>query len=153
MPMGCRSKSICRIFDREIEHPVLCTPIDLFVREDLYVRLSIGTRRFLLNHSAPLPVNQVLKLGTNMCGLIAYLYEQGITLDEMFIGNFLVRSQIMTFYFSIQISAHFTMALYQSLKEDVSANLALILQRFLSVEHKELPVFFRDHKRKLFLHL
>ena len=35
---GTQEQIDFRIFDREIEHPVLCTPIDLFVREDLYAQ-------------------------------------------------------------------------------------------------------------------
>ena len=127
-------------FDREIEHPVLCTPIDLFrERGSLCSVIDWNKEDFLLNHSAPLPVSQVLKLGTNMCGLIAYLYEQGITLDEMFIGNFLVRSQNNDIlFFDPNVRSLYDGPVPESQRGREIANLALVLQRFLSVEHKEL---------------
>jgi len=74
-----------------------------------------------------------------MCGLIAYLYEQGITLAEMYIGNFLLRSQSNDIlFFDPNIRSLYEGPVPESQRGYEIANLALILQRFLSVEHVEL---------------
>ena len=136
-------------FDREIEHPVLCTPIDLFrERSSLFSVIDWNREDFLLNHSGPLSINQVLKLGTNMCGLIAYLYTKGITLDEMFIGNFLLRSQNNDIlFFDPNIRSLYDGPVPESQRGKEIANLAFILQRFLSVEHKELHELLQETTR------
>ena len=78
-------------FDKQLDHPGLALPVDLFhVGDVMCAVIPWGGEGLMIDEGAPLEISRVLDLGQRMTGMLAFLHAKGISLASLNQANLLV---------------------------------------------------------------
>jgi serine/threonine protein phosphatase PrpC len=130
-------------FHRQLEHPGLAGPVDLFFEREVLCAISPWNGEgLMLDESSPLPPRQVLDLAQRATGLIAFLQFSGISLEQISAANFLVGEGREYFFFDPDVRAVFEGPVPENEQAREIKLLAAFLQRLVSVSEQPLADFF-----------
>ncbi|MAA80051.1 MAG: hypothetical protein CL916_12420 [Deltaproteobacteria bacterium] len=87
-------------FRKDISHPFLHPTLDCFFENNIqWSVVEWSSLDFMLNKSAPLQAECILNIAQRTLGLIGYLHEHGVALEEVHPRNFLYNPEIDDFIF------------------------------------------------------
>jgi protein phosphatase len=132
-----------RFFERELSHPGLAWPIDVFFQEGVLCSVThwLG-EGLLLDEGAPLPVSRVMDIAQRTTGIIAFLHHKGISLDGLKLSNFLVYDDQEIVLFDLDVAVVQNSPIDPSNRHVELASFGEILRRFTPVTETSLQSFF-----------
>ena len=87
-------------FEKEFEHPAILSPFDVFVdRTAMMAVYTWNDYEFLVEKPSPMTPNKVLQIAQVALGALAYLHDQGVSLDSVQLHNFLIDPKTDDVYF------------------------------------------------------
>ena len=87
-------------FELDLEHPGILQPFDVFVdRTAMMAVYTWGNVDFLIDCPSPLSPKKVLQIAQTALGVLAFLHEKGVLLDDIGLHNFLLDKENDTMYF------------------------------------------------------
>ena len=87
-------------FELDLEHPAILSPFDVFVdRTAMMAVYTWNNYEFLVEKPSPLEPLKVLQIAQVALGALAYLHEQGVSLDSVMLHNFLIEPHSGQVYF------------------------------------------------------
>jgi PPM family protein phosphatase len=127
-------------YEKDIEHGALLPPLDVFYeRGALCSIVPWNGEDFLLNVSGPLAPHKVLQIAQRCCGMIAAFHMAGISLEQVQIGNFLVRPEDdYLLYFDPSIHKIYPNRVPEAERGRELVSLAVALKRFTPVENQDI---------------
>ncbi|MEL6349692.1 MAG: Stp1/IreP family PP2C-type Ser/Thr phosphatase [Myxococcota bacterium] len=138
-----RFEPFMKFFDRQLDHPGMNGPIDLFFEHEVLCAISPWRGEgLMLDESAPLPARQILDLAQRATGVIAFFHFSGVSLGDLTAANFLVGEGREYLFYDPEISAVHAQALPESRQIEEIKMLGALLQRFTSVDEQPLSDFF-----------
>lgn len=103
-----RFEAYLRFFDKELYHPGLASPIDVFVVDGvLYSVIPYGGEGLMVDEAAPLHNQRLLDLGQRIVGTIAYLHKHGVRLTWLTRANLLVSPDNAVRLFDLEVEETF----------------------------------------------
>jgi len=130
-------------FHRQLEHPGLCGPVDLFFERDVLCAVTPWNGEgLMLDESSPLPPRQVLDLAQRATGLIAFLQFSGISLEQISPANFLVGEGREYFFFDPDVRAVFEGPVPENEQAHEIKQVSAFLHGLIGVTEQPLADFF-----------
>ena len=130
-------------FDKQLEHPGLVAPVDLFFQDGVLCSVTPwGGEGLMLDESSPQPLEQVLGLAQRATGMLAFLQAQGVRLATLTRANFLVRRDGQFLLFDPEVAQVYEGAVPEAHRSIEVAHLGAILRCYTSVKAVELHDFF-----------
>jgi protein phosphatase len=143
-----RFEPFMMFFDRQLDHPGMCGPVDLFFERDVLCAVSPWRGEgLMLDESSPLPARQILDLAQRATGVIAFLHFSGISLGALSAANFLVGEGREYLFYDPEIRSVSENPIAESRQVEEIKMLAEFLRRFASTTEQPLSDFFADASR------
>jgi len=143
-----RFEPFMQYFDRQLDHPGMCGPVDLFFEREVLCAVSPWRGEgLMLDESAPLPARQILDLAQRATGVIAFFHFSGVSLGALSAANFLVGDGREYLYFDPEIRSVSDQPVPESRQVEEIKMLAEFLRRFASTTEQPLSDFFADAAR------
>jgi len=93
-------------FRKEIEHPGLCSTVDMFeIDEVMYSVVPYLGEGLMVDEAAPLPNKRVLSIAQRILGTLAFLHAQGIQVSRIQQSNLLISPDSTVRLFDLDINA------------------------------------------------
>jgi serine/threonine protein phosphatase PrpC len=128
-------------FDKQLDHPGLALPVDLFhVGDVMCAVIPWGGEGLMIDEGAPLDVSRVLDLGQRMTGMLAFLHAKGVQLASLNQANLLVTEDDVQL-FDPEIGKVFGGPVPKAERGAEVAMLGAILLRYTPVDATELRDF------------
>ena len=139
-------------FELELEHPGMLQPFDVFVeRTSMMAVYTWGSLEFLIDRPSPLSPKMVLKVAQNALGVLAFLHEKGIVLDDIGLHNFLLDSEDdSVYFFDPVIREMYTGPVPDNQRSFDLACLGETLRKLVGVEYTEIHHFLQKAREQKF---
>ena len=130
-------------FDKQLDHPGLVAPIDLFFQDGVLCSVTAwGGEGLMLDEGSPLPLAQVTTLAQRATGMLAFLQTNGVRLATLTRANFLVRRDGQFLLFDPEVAQVYDGPVPDAHRSIEIAHLAAILRRYTPVTAVEIHDFF-----------
>ncbi len=139
-------------FEMELEHPAILQPFDVFVeRTSMMAVYTWGQFEFLIDRPSPLSPKMVLRVAQTALGVLAFLHEKGIVLDDIGLHNFLLEvDSDAVYFFDPVIREIFDGPVPEGQRAFDLACLADTLRKLVGVEHVGIHQFLIDARQQKF---
>ena len=95
-----------KFFLKEIEHPGLATPVDVFVIDGvLFSVVRYNGEGLMVDEASPLPNLRLMSLSTRALGTLAYLHRHGVVVPSISRANLLVSPDNSIRLFDVDVEA------------------------------------------------
>ena len=140
-----RLEPFSRFFDRQLDHPGINGPIDLFYERDVLCAVSPWRGEgLMLDESAPLPARQILDLAQRATGVLAFLQSSGVSLNAVTAANFLVGEGREYIFYDPEVREVSDGPVPEAQQAEEIKALGGFLRRFASVSEQPLSDFFSE---------
>jgi len=139
-------------FEMELEHQAIRQPFDVFVDRSAMMAVYMwGHLEFLIDCPSPLSPKQVLKIAQTALGVLAFLHEKGVVLEDIGLHNFLLdNAQDKVYFFDPVIREIFEGPVPEGQRSYDLACLANTLRKLVGVEHVEIHDFLERAQRQVY---
>ncbi len=139
-------------FEMDLEHPAMLQPFDVFVeRTSMMAVYTWGNLEFLIDQPSPLSPKRVLKITQTALGVLAFLHNKGVVLDDVGLHNFLLDPDSgAVYFFDPVIREIFDGPAPENQRAFDIACLANTLRKLIGVEHIEIHNFFEAAREQRF---
>jgi PPM family protein phosphatase len=139
-------------FELELEHPGMLQPFDVFVeRTSMMAVYTWGNLEFLIDRPSPLSPKMVLKVAQNALGVLAFLHENGIVLDDIGLHNFLLDpASDSVYFFDPVIREMYTGPVPENQRSFDLACLGETLRKLVGIEHTNIHQFLEKAREQKF---
>ena len=146
-----RLEPFSQFFDRQLDHPGINGPVDLFYERDVLCAVSPWRGEgLMLDESAPLPARQVLDLAQRATGVMAFLHTHGVSLGGLSAANFLVGEGRAYIFYDPEVRSVSSSPVPEAQQTQEVQHLAAFLRRFASVSEQPLSDFFAEAERGIY---
>lgn len=140
-----RFEPFMQFFDRQLDHPGICGPVDLCVERNVLCSVSPWRGEgLMLDESAPLPPQQLLDLAQRATGILAFFHISGVSLNSISPANFLVGENREYFFFDPDVNTISDSPVAGEQQAEEVQMLAQFLRRFASTTEQSLLDFFAE---------
>lgn len=130
-------------FDKQLEHPGLVPPVDLFFQDGVLCSVTPwGGEGLMLDEGSPLALESVLGLAQRATGMLAFMQANGVRLSTLTRANFLVRRDGQFLLFDPEVAQVYDSPVPEAHRSIEVAHLGAILRRYTPVTCVELHDFF-----------
>lgn len=130
-------------FDKQLEHPGLVSPVDLFFQDGVLCSVTPWSGEgLMLDEGSPLSTQAILELSQRATGMLAFLQANGIRLAHLSRANFLVRRDGQFLLFDPEVAQVYDGPVPDAHRSIEIAHLGAILRRYTPVKSSENHDFF-----------
>ncbi|MDP6931300.1 MAG: protein phosphatase 2C domain-containing protein, partial [Myxococcota bacterium] len=134
-----------RFFEKQLAHPQMITPIDLFVQADLLCSIiPWDGESLLVDDASPIPSERIWNLAEQSTGLIAFLQNEGIALRNLRPANYLIREDEGAMLFDLEVQEVFGAPVPEKQRGREVAFLGEMLRRYTPPAAPRLRSFFQQ---------
>jgi protein phosphatase len=133
-------------FERELEHPGMLAPFDVFVdRTAMMAVYTWENYEFLLDQPSPVSPKMVLQVAQVALGVLAFFHDKGVVLEEVGLQNFLIDPQTKRiFFFDPVIKKMYDGPVPVNERGHELTSLADALRLLVGLEQQQIHAFFRQ---------
>ncbi len=139
-----RFDAYLKFFDKQLRHPGIATPVDVFVVDNvLFSVIPYAGEGLMVDEAAPLNNARLLDLGQRIVGSIAYLHANGARLAWLNRANLLVSpdNTVLLFDLEVEQTLENGHAIPREEQRHVLASVGELLRRYCDIEADELIDF------------
>jgi serine/threonine protein phosphatase PrpC len=143
---AARHDAYLRFYDKQIIHPGVVTPVDVFVQDGvLFSVVPYSGEGLMVDEAAPLHNGRLLDLAQRVVGTLAFLHRHGVAVAWVNRANLLISSDNTIRLFDLEIleTLENGTPIDPSLHLDAIKSFAELLRRYCDVEADDLAHFLR----------
>ncbi|NOY27101.1 MAG: Stp1/IreP family PP2C-type Ser/Thr phosphatase [Oligoflexia bacterium] len=130
-------------FDKQLEHPGLVSPIDLFFQDGVLCSVTPWKgESLMLDEGSPLAMSQVMGLAQRAAGMLAFLQANGVRLAALGRANFLVCRDGQYVLFDPEVAQVYDGPVPDAHRSIEVAHLGAIMRRYTPVTALDVHDFF-----------
>lgn len=130
---------------KELRHPGLCPPLDVFrVEDQLFSIVAYNGEGLMIDESAPLANLRVLDVGQRIAGTLAFLQLNGVQLTRLTRANLFISPDNAVRLFDIEVERVFDGPVPPEHRGAELASIGDLLRRYCDVEAEALAQFLRS---------
>jgi serine/threonine protein phosphatase PrpC len=141
-----RHDAYLRFYDKQLAHPGLVTPVDVFVVDNvLFSVVPYHGEGLMVDEASPLHNGRLLDLAQRVVGTLAFLHRHGVALAWINRANLLISTDNSVRLFDLEVShtADGGGPVERDRQLEVLTSLAELLRRYCDVEADDLARFLR----------
>lgn len=129
-------------FDLHLEHPGLCTPVDILRNEDeLYSVTPYNGEGLMLDEASPFPNGRLVDLAQRIAGTIAFLHHNGVRLAGLSRANLIVLPDNQVLLYDLEVREVRAGPIPEEIRGEEIAMLGALLRSYCDVEEHALEGF------------
>jgi hypothetical protein len=139
-----RHDAYLRFYDKQLVHPGLVTPVDVFVQDGvLFSVVPYSGEGLMVDEAAPLHNGRLLDLAQRVVGTLAFLHRHGVAIAWVNRANLLISSDNTIRLFDLEVAETLENGTPVDASHHVEAvrSFAELLRRYCDVEADELAKF------------
>lgn len=148
-------ESYISFFQKQLSHPALLSPCDVFPWPEespaqVCSVVPYNAETFLLDEASPLPLKRVLRFAQRAIGMLGMLSYNGVRLNWLHRGNFMVRPDGDVVLFDPEVADIRDAPLNGTDTKEAVCLLAGVLRRYTPLEDSAWQQFFREAENGAF---